>query len=176
MKKSIIICLIAACGLLSISCKSNPAEDYEGTYNVRITPALTINNADQLPAIVSAVLNQNVVNTATAAVADSTYSCTIALDGDDGDVQVIMLGKVFKGHADDNGLQLNNPMDYTIDYGMARIALHFTHNLIAPVSDNADIKVLDWSAKTSGDISVASNTIRDCLTGSTKFVATKVSK
>lgn len=174
MKKSLIICLAAACGLMSVSCKDNPAKDYEGIYNVKITPTLTLNNADQLPTIVSAVLNQNTINAATASVSDSTYSCTVALDGDDGDVKVIMLGNVYKGHVDDKGLQLDNPMDYTVDYSVAKITLHFNHSLIAPVSDDADINVLNWSASTSGDISIAGQNLSNCLTGTTKFLATEI--
>lgn len=169
MRKKLILCLVAACGLMFAGCKHNPAEDYEGTYRVKITPSLALNTP---PPLLTTILNQEIINAATASVADSTYSCTVVLDGDDGDVKVIMLGNAYKGHVDDNGLQLD-PMKYTIDYGMAQIVLTFTHSKIARAPDNADIAVLDWSASTSGDITIASQTLSKCLIGTTQFLATK---
>lgn len=164
MKKSLIICLVAACGLMFGSCsKDNSAEDFVGTYNVIITPTLTVSTLGNISVPMDPI----------------TTTCTIALDGDDGDVNVTMNGTTFHGTADENGLQLdNNSYSGVIasiaTYTNISYTVNFTHPVIgAPVAG-----VMTWTAPTTGTASVVmgGQTVSLTLTGSTIFAATKTSK
>lgn len=166
MKKNLIICLVAACGLMFGSCKkTNYAEDFVGNYNVTITPTLTVT----IPVLGNQAVPMDPITT----------TCTIALNGDDGDVTATMNGQTFKGTADKDGLQLDpNSYSGTIASMGSYTDVHYTVNFTHPVIKVPTNGTMSWNAPTTGTatVTISGQSVDLNLTGTTAFVATKSSK
>lgn len=151
--KKVIFSLIAMALLTCTACKKeNPAEEYAGNYSV----ATTIHMTYSLPIIGEQNYDQEL----------DLMDCTISLNGDEGDVNIVMGDITTTGTVDETGLHAN-PATTTLTVMEMPVDVTFTFPTIAaPVNG-----VTSWTADVNATFSMSGISIN--ASGTADQVATK---
>ncbi len=165
MKKNFILCLVAFCAVLFTGCKEdNPAEAYVGSYNLTVTPHLTV--------------TAPMIGTIELPTAPYTVSCTIALDGDEGKVIATtdLTEDLMHGVATEEGLQFD-PINASMTYHLDDFGdFSFTGVVTFPLVTFPDGVNATWESTVTGTATLSTLPVAVPTTGTATFHATKLAQ
>ncbi len=150
--KKLLFSLIAVALLTCTACKKeNPAEKYVGNYNV----ATTIHMTYSIPLLGEQTYDQTL----------DDMNCFISLNGEEGDVNIVMGDIATTGTVDETGLHAN-PATTSLKVMEMPVDVKFTFPTIAaPVNGTTS-----WRADVSATISISGFSVN--ATGTADQVAT----